>query len=112
MSGEPARRRALRLWQAAHYLLPSLEPRLPIDVRLGRSRPIGGPWAVCCGYDHSIWIRRSTATPTTAVAAAEETRTRSSAVHLSRAAQVDRHTFGRSSAQPLVDGPGGGTPSD
>jgi hypothetical protein len=47
-----------------------------------------------------------------AVAASEETRTRSSAVHLGRAAQVDRHAFGRSSAQVFVDGPGGGTPSD
>jgi hypothetical protein len=47
-----------------------------------------------------------------AVAASEETGTRSSAVQLSRAAQVDRHRFGRSSAQVLVDGPGGGAPSD
>jgi hypothetical protein len=31
---------------------------------------------------------------------------------LSRAARVDRHTFGRSSAQVFVDGPGGGAPSD
>jgi hypothetical protein len=48
----------LRLRQAAHCLLPSLEPSLPIDVRLGPPRPIGGPRAVCCGHDHSIWIRR------------------------------------------------------
>ena len=41
----------------------------------------------------------------------EETGTPSSA-HLSRAARVDRHTFGRSSAQVFVDGPGGGAPSD
>src|SRR4029077_7123857 len=58
MSGEPAHRRALRLWQAAHCLLPSIEPSLPIDVRLGPPRPIGGPGAVCCGHDHSIRIRR------------------------------------------------------
>src|SRR5260370_29042095 len=46
------------------------------------------------------------------VAASEETGTPSSAVHLSRAARVHRHTFGRSSAQVFVDGPGGGAPSD
>jgi len=47
-----------------------------------------------------------------AVAASEEARTRSSAVHLSRAARVDRHTLGRSSAQVFLDGPGGGAPGD
>ncbi len=58
MSGEPGRRRALRLRQAAHCQLPSLQPSLPIDVRLGPPRPIGRPGTVCCGHDHSIWIRR------------------------------------------------------
>src|SRR5437588_1451887 len=58
MSGEPAYCRALRLRQAAHCLLPSLEPSLPIDVRLGPPGRIGGSGAVCCGYDHIIWIRR------------------------------------------------------
>src|ERR1700746_274483 len=58
MSGEPARRRALRLRQSAHCLLPSLEPSPPIAVRLGRSRPIGGPGVIGGGHDHSIWIRR------------------------------------------------------
>jgi hypothetical protein len=47
-----------------------------------------------------------------AVAASEETVTLSSAVHLSRVAQVDRHAYGRSSAQMFVGGPGGGAPSD
>ena len=47
-----------------------------------------------------------------AVAASEETGTRSSAVHLSRSAQVHRHTFGRSPRQVFLDGPGGGAPSD
>src|SRR5947209_11481563 len=47
-----------------------------------------------------------------AVAASEETGTRSSAVHLGRAAQVDRNTSGRQSAQVFVDRPGGGAPSD
>jgi hypothetical protein len=47
-----------------------------------------------------------------AVAASEETGTRSSAVHLSRVAQFDRHTSGRLSDQAFVDGPGGGAPSD
>ena len=46
------------------------------------------------------------------VAASEETGTRSSAIHLSRAAQVDRYTFGRSSAQVFVNGPRGGASSD
>src|SRR5258708_15709919 len=58
MSGEPAYCRALRLWQAARCLLPSLEPSLPIDVRLGSPGRIGGSGAVCCGHNHSIWIRR------------------------------------------------------
>src|SRR5437899_1085007 len=58
MSGEPAHRRTLRLRQAAHCMLPSLEPSLPIDVRLGPRRRIGGPGSVCCGHDHIIWIRR------------------------------------------------------
>src|SRR5258705_9647 len=47
-----------------------------------------------------------------AVAASEQTGTRSSAVHLGRAAQVDRDTFGRQSGQVFVDRPGGGAPSD
>jgi len=47
-----------------------------------------------------------------AVAASEETGTRSSAVHLGRAAQVDRNTSGRQSGQVFVDRPGGGAPSD
>jgi hypothetical protein len=47
-----------------------------------------------------------------AIAASEKTGTRSSAVQLSRGVQVDRHTYGRSSAQVFVDGPGGGAPSD
>jgi hypothetical protein len=46
------------------------------------------------------------------VAASEETGTRSSAVHLSGAAQVDRRTYGPSPAQVFVDRPGGGAPSD
>ena len=58
MSGELAHCRAVRLRQAAHCQLPSLEPILPIDVCLGPSRPISGTGAVSCGYDHSIWIRR------------------------------------------------------
>src|ERR1700757_3453758 len=58
MSGEPAHRRALRLRQAAHCLLPSLEPSLPIHVRLGPSRRIGGAGSVCCGHDYGIWISR------------------------------------------------------
>jgi hypothetical protein len=47
-----------------------------------------------------------------AVAASEETLTRSSAVHLDRAVQVDRHRSGRKAAQVFVDRPGGGAPSD
>jgi len=47
-----------------------------------------------------------------AVAASEETGARSSAVHLGRAAQVDRNTSGRQSGQVFVDRPGGGAPSD
>jgi hypothetical protein len=47
-----------------------------------------------------------------AVAASEETGTRSSAVHLSRAALVDRHTLGRLSAQVFIDRPSGGAPGD
>jgi hypothetical protein len=47
-----------------------------------------------------------------AVAASEETVMRSSAVHLGRAAQVDRNTSGRQSGQVLVDRPSGGAPSD
>src|SRR5882757_7230885 len=58
MSGEPAYCGALRLRQAAHCLLPSLEPSLPIDVRLGPPGRIGESGVVCCGHDHSIWIRR------------------------------------------------------
>jgi hypothetical protein len=63
--------------------------------------------------DHRVVDARSDWFPIpAAVAASEETGTRSSAVHLSRAAQVDSHTFGRSSAQMFVDGPGGGAPGD
>src|SRR6516164_7211512 len=59
MSGELAHRCAVRIRQAAHCLLPSLKPSLPIDVRLGRPRPIGGPGAVCCGDNHGIRNRRT-----------------------------------------------------
>jgi hypothetical protein len=63
--------------------------------------------------DHRVVDARSDWFPIPAtVAASEKTGTRSSAVHLSRAAQVDRHTFGRSSAHVFVDGPSGGAPSD
>ena len=63
--------------------------------------------------DHRVVDTRSGWLPIpAAVAASEETVTRSSAVHLSRIAQVDRDTFGRSSAQVFIDRPGGGTPSD
>lgn len=48
----------------------------------------------------------------TAVAASEETDTRSSAVHSSRTALVDRHTLGRLPAQVFADRPSGGTPGD
>jgi hypothetical protein len=47
-----------------------------------------------------------------AVAASEQTGTHSSAVHLARAAQVDRNTSGRQSGQMFVDRPGGGAPGD
>ena len=50
--------------------------------------------------DHRVVDTRSGWLPIpAAVAASEETVTRSSAVHLSRIAQVDRDTFGRSSAK-------------
>ena len=63
--------------------------------------------------DHRVVDARSGWLPIpAAVAASEETVTRSSAVHLSRTAQVDRDTFGRSSAQVRVDRPGTGAPSD
>jgi hypothetical protein len=63
--------------------------------------------------DHRVVDARSDWLPIPAtVAASEETSTRSSAVHLSRGVQVDRHTSGRSSAQVFVDGPRGGTPGD
>jgi hypothetical protein len=63
--------------------------------------------------DHRVVDARSNWFPIpAAVAASEETGTRSSAVHLSRAALVDRHTLGRLSAQVFVDRPGGGAPSD
>src|SRR6202035_1464657 len=47
-----------------------------------------------------------------AVAASEQTGTRGSAIHLGRAAQVDRNTSGRQSGQVFVDRPSGGAPSD
>src|SRR6266542_4581976 len=63
--------------------------------------------------DHRVLDARSNWFPIpAAVAASEETGTRSSAVHLSRAALVDPHTLGRLSAQVFVDRPSGGAPSD
>jgi hypothetical protein len=63
---------------------------------------------------HFATVRVHIATPAAkaAVAAPKETVTRCSAVYVTRAALVDRHTFGRSPAQVFVDGPGGGGPSD
>src|SRR4029453_8572425 len=58
--------------------------------------------------DGAVLDARSDRFPTpAAVAASEETGTSSSAVHLRRVARVDRHTFGRSSAQVFVDDPSG-----
>jgi hypothetical protein len=63
--------------------------------------------------DHRVVDARSDWVPIpAAVAASEQTGTRSSAVHLGRAAQVDRNTSGRQSGQVFVDRPGGGAPSD
>jgi hypothetical protein len=63
--------------------------------------------------DHRVVDARSDWFPIPAtVAASEKTGTRSSAVHLSRAAQVNRNTLGRSSAQVFFHGPSGGAPSD
>src|SRR5439155_20523352 len=63
--------------------------------------------------DHRVVDARSDRFPgPAAVVASEKTGTSSSAVHARRVAGVDRDTIGRSSAQVLVDGPGGGAPSD
>jgi hypothetical protein len=65
------------------------------------------------GSDHRVVDTRSNWLPIpAAVAASEETATRSSAVHVSRTARVDRDTCGRQSSQVFVDRPGGGAPSD
>src|SRR6266403_2144415 len=79
---------------------------------LFRSRDSGRNWEpVGRGIDHLMVTADWFPIPA-AVAASEETGTRSSAVHLGRAVQVDRNTSGRQSGQVFVDRPGGGAPSD
>jgi hypothetical protein len=64
MGGEPARRRALRLRQAAHCLLPLLESSPPIDVRLGPRAEYADPGPSVADTITVSGSAGSTATPT------------------------------------------------
>jgi hypothetical protein len=96
--------------------LGDLSPLCPARIRLVPLQLDSPESAEMCHInrgDHQVVDAWSDLFPIpAAVAASEETGTRSSAVHLGRAAQVDRNTSGRHSGQVFVDRPGVGAPSD